>query len=59
MCALSFFEANLSFFLWPAVKRLGPKDWSSSLKKVATFDVVEDFWGVFNNVRPPSRLNGE
>eukprot|EP00281_Chroomonas_sp_CCMP1168_P030528 CAMPEP_0206241818 /NCGR_PEP_ID=MMETSP0047_2-20121206/16712_1 /ASSEMBLY_ACC=CAM_ASM_000192 /TAXON_ID=195065 /ORGANISM="Chroomonas mesostigmatica_cf, Strain CCMP1168" /LENGTH=219 /DNA_ID=CAMNT_0053666767 /DNA_START=113 /DNA_END=772 /DNA_ORIENTATION=- len=39
------------------VKRLGAKDWSSNLKKVATFDVVEDFWGVFNNVRPPSRLN--
>uniref|UniRef100_A0A7S0VVQ5 mRNA cap-binding protein n=1 Tax=Hemiselmis tepida TaxID=464990 RepID=A0A7S0VVQ5_9CRYP len=39
------------------VKRLGAKDWSSNLKKVATFDNVEDFWGVFNNVRPPSRLN--
>mmetsp|Transcript_27097 Transcript_27097/g.66818 ORF Transcript_27097/g.66818 Transcript_27097/m.66818 type:complete len:225 (-) Transcript_27097:286-960(-) len=39
------------------VKRLGAKDWSSNLKKVATFDMVEDFWGVFNNVRPPSRLN--
>lgn len=39
------------------VKRLGAKDWSSNLKKVATFDMVEDFWGVLNNVRPPSRLN--
>mmetsp|Transcript_23087 Transcript_23087/g.75138 ORF Transcript_23087/g.75138 Transcript_23087/m.75138 type:complete len:218 (-) Transcript_23087:237-890(-) len=39
------------------VKRLGAKDWSSNLKKVATFDVVEDFWGIFNNIRPPSRLN--
>jgi translation initiation factor 4E len=24
---------------------------------VATFDMVEDFWGIFNNIRPPSRLN--
>uniref|UniRef100_A0A6U4ILI6 EIF-4F 25 kDa subunit n=1 Tax=Hemiselmis andersenii TaxID=464988 RepID=A0A6U4ILI6_HEMAN len=39
------------------VKRLGARDWSSNLKKVATFDMVEDFWGVLNNVRPPSRLN--
>jgi translation initiation factor 4E len=38
------------------VKRLG-KDWSQNLKKVATFDMVEDFWGIFNNIRPPSRLN--
>eukprot|EP00961_Rhodomonas_salina_P193567 2613369-Rhodomonas_salina.3 len=48
------------------VKRLGAKDWSQNLKKVltlhlrtpvATFDMVEDFWGIFNNIRPPSRLN--
>lgn len=38
-------------------KRLGAKDWSQNLKKVATFDMVEDFWGIFNNIRPPSRLN--
>ena len=25
--------------------------------QVATFDMVEDFWGIFNNIRPPSRLN--
>jgi len=38
-------------------KRVGAKDWSQNLKKVATFDMVEDFWGIFNNIRPPSRLN--
>lgn len=27
------------------------------LRQVATFDMVEDFWGIFNNIRPPSRLN--
>mmetsp|Transcript_26528 Transcript_26528/g.69754 ORF Transcript_26528/g.69754 Transcript_26528/m.69754 type:complete len:218 (+) Transcript_26528:127-780(+) len=37
-------------------KKLGAKDWSQNLKKVATFDMVEDFWGIFNNIRPPSRL---
>jgi len=39
------------------VKRLGANDWGKNLKKVATFDMVEDFWGIFNNIRPPSRLN--
>lgn len=28
-----------------------------SFVQVATFDMVEDFWGIFNNIRPPSRLN--
>ena len=48
-----------SWVLWfdNPVKRLGAKDWSQNLKKVATFDMVEDFWGIFNNIRPPSRLN--
>ena len=48
-----------SWVLWfdNPVKRVGAKDWSQNLKKVATFDMVEDFWGIFNNIRPPSRLN--
>ena len=25
--------------------------------QVATFDTVEDFWGIYNSIRPPSQLN--
>eukprot|EP01114_Cavostelium_apophysatum_P003524 TRINITY_DN1346_c0_g1_i1.p1 TRINITY_DN1346_c0_g1~~TRINITY_DN1346_c0_g1_i1.p1 ORF type:complete len:240 (-),score=37.65 TRINITY_DN1346_c0_g1_i1:155-874(-) len=30
--------------------------WDKHLKKVVTFDTVEDFWRIFNNIRPASRL---
>jgi hypothetical protein len=37
------FMGQNAWVLWfdNPVKRLGAKDWSSNLKKVATFDVVE------------------
>jgi len=38
----------------------GPKttqaNWGDSLKKVVTFDTVEDFWRIFNIIRPASKL---
>jgi len=30
--------------------------WAEQLKKVVTFDTVEDFWRIFNNIRPASKL---
>lgn len=35
----------------------GSKDsWGEDLNKVVTFDSVEEFWGLYNNVVPPSEL---
>lgn len=37
--------------------RYGSQDsWLQNLKEVVTFDTVEDFWRVFNNIQPPSGL---
>jgi len=32
-------------------------NWSDSLKRVVTFDSVEDFWRIFNNIRAASKLS--
>ncbi|PWN22671.1 eukaryotic translation initiation factor 4E [Microstroma glucosiphilum] len=35
----------------------GSKDsWGEDLNKVVTFDSVEEFWGLYNNIIPPSEL---
>mmetsp|Transcript_16734 Transcript_16734/g.47199 ORF Transcript_16734/g.47199 Transcript_16734/m.47199 type:complete len:256 (+) Transcript_16734:311-1078(+) len=31
--------------------------WSQNLKKVLTFQYVEDFWGMYNNIVPASKLS--
>ncbi|KAL0906455.1 hypothetical protein M5K25_024950 [Dendrobium thyrsiflorum] len=30
--------------------------WGSSIRPVHTFSTVEDFWGLYNNIQPPSQL---
>ncbi|KAI8585701.1 translation initiation factor eIF 4e-like domain-containing protein [Geranomyces variabilis] len=37
-------------------KRTGQHNWEKSLKNLITFDTVEDFWGVYNNVVVASQL---
>jgi translation initiation factor 4E len=37
-------------------KKTGRDTWADNLKKVVTFDTVEDFWGVFNNIAAASTL---
>jgi len=37
-------------------KRSGANDWAKNMKRVGDFDTVEDFWGVINNIPPPSKL---
>ncbi|KAL9016834.1 MAG: hypothetical protein Q9185_005831 [Variospora sp. 1 TL-2023] len=32
------------------------QDWNDLLKEVVTFDSVEEFWGVYNNITPVSEL---
>lgn len=44
--------------LWYDNPRLAPpdSDWKDNLQKCGTFDTVQDFWSVFNNVKPASQL---
>ncbi|KAI0492526.1 hypothetical protein KFK09_026799 [Dendrobium nobile] len=30
--------------------------WGSSIRPIYTFSTVEDFWGLYNNIQPPSKL---
>jgi translation initiation factor 4E len=30
--------------------------WMEDIKRVITFDSVEEFWGLYNNIVPPSQL---
>ncbi|ETW06804.1 hypothetical protein H310_02955 [Aphanomyces invadans] len=38
-------------------KKLASETWEESLKVVYSFDTVEDFWGMFNNILPPTKLH--
>nr|QBH73394.1 eukaryotic translation initiation factor 4e [Essigella californica] len=33
------------------------KNWEENIKEVASFDTVEDFWCLFNHIKPPSHLS--
>jgi len=37
-------------------KKTSQASWADNLKKIVTFDTVEDFWRIFNNIRPASKL---
>lgn len=37
-------------------KKPDPNNWHSNVKQIVSFDTVEDFWGLFNNLMTPSRL---
>jgi len=37
-------------------KRSNTASWGDHLRKITTFDTVEDFWRVFNNLKPASTL---
>lgn len=38
-------------------KRVSQQNWSAFIKKLNTFHTVEDFWCLYNNIVPPSRLS--
>ena len=33
--------------------------WMEDIRKVVAFDSVEEFWGLYNNIVPPSQLPGK
>eukprot|EP01137_Pigoraptor_chileana_P009910 Opistho-2@58835 len=37
-------------------KKVDQSSWELSLKRIIDFDTVEDFWAVYNNIVPASRL---
>lgn len=39
-----------------AGKRTSQSSWGDHLRKIVTFDTVEDFWGLYNNIVPASKL---
>ncbi|KAJ8531518.1 hypothetical protein K7X08_026952 [Anisodus acutangulus] len=48
-------EHSWTFWFDPmATSRQVP--WGSSLRSIYTFSTVEDFWGAYNNIHPPSKL---
>lgn len=36
--------------------RSNPKNWFENIKRIITFNTVEEFWCTFNNIMPPSKL---
>ncbi|EAL22263.1 hypothetical protein CNBC4010 [Cryptococcus deneoformans B-3501A] len=37
----------------------GSHGWMADIRKVVSFDSVEEFWGLYNNIIPPSQLPGK
>ncbi|WPG97883.1 Putative translation initiation factor eIF-4E [Acrodontium crateriforme] len=42
--------------LWFTKPPTGKQDWNELLKEVISFNSVEEFWGVYNNITPASEL---
>jgi translation initiation factor 4E len=40
----------------PATPGAGSGGWMDDIKRVISFDSVEEFWGLYNNIVPPSQL---
>lgn len=45
-----------SWTLWFTKPPSGKQDWNELLKEVITFNSVEEFWGIYNNITPASEL---
>ncbi|KAK3715087.1 eukaryotic translation initiation factor 4E [Vermiconidia calcicola] len=45
-----------SWTLWFTKPPSGKQDWNELLKEVISFNSVEEFWGIYNNITPASEL---
>ncbi|OCF35893.1 translation initiation factor 4E [Kwoniella heveanensis BCC8398] len=43
----------------PATPQVAHGGWMEDIRKVVAFDSVEEFWGLYNNIIPPSQLPGK
>lgn len=43
----------------PASPQIAHGGWMEDIRKIVTFDSVEEFWGTYNNIVPPSLLPGK
>ncbi|EOR03733.1 hypothetical protein E3P92_03358 [Wallemia ichthyophaga] len=50
------FNAWTLWFDNPSKKSSGAHNWLDDTKEVITFDSVEEFWGLYNNILPPTHL---
>lgn len=53
------FRLNAKWTLWFDNPRLAPagSDWKDNLKQCGSFDTIESFWRIFNNLKPASELS--
>lgn len=49
---------HATWTMWynPASSRSSSKAWTNNVREIWSFSTVEDFWRLFNNLVPPSRL---
>ncbi|KAK8850657.1 hypothetical protein IAR55_004577 [Kwoniella newhampshirensis] len=43
----------------PSTPQVAHGGWMEDIRKVVAFDSVEEFWGLYNNIIPPSQLPGK
>lgn len=50
---------NCKWTIWFDNPRFAPAGsaWKDNLKNCGTFDNMEDFWRIYNNIKPPSQLS--
>jgi len=43
----------------PATPQIAHGGWMDDIRKIVSFESVEEFWGLYNNIVPPSQLPGK
>lgn len=56
MAAKHPLQSTWTMWYNPASKQSSSKAWTSNVRPIWSYSTVEDFWRLFNNLVPPSRL---